>query len=168
MDETPSKAPTELLYFSSPSTNGSKTSNDDFNNNQEDFCPDDESHNYLTTSPITLFQEESVGRVRRPNILSPRIRKSTRKDKPSPAVLGSPPLKQQEKHQRRINTCIQSSMPTADESIECDINGIIASGETFSKHTSTSQSEESSSEEAVNKKWVVCCSRFKIMVTKMI
>ena len=72
-----------------------------------------------------------------------------------PAVLGSPPPKQQEKRQRRKSALVPSSMPATNESIECDITGIIASGETFSKHTSTSQSEELSSEEAVNKK--MCC-----------
>ena len=132
MDETPSKAPTELLSFRSPSTTGSKTSNDVNNNNREDFCPDDESHNDMT-SPVTLFQEESVERFRRPNILSPRIRKGTRKDTPSPRVLGSPPPKQQEKRQRRKSAPIQSPMPTANKGIECDIIGIVAGGKILQK-----------------------------------
>ena len=156
LDETPSKAPPELLSFQSPSANGSiPINNDDNDNHQEDYCQDDNSHGDMTTSPITLFQEESVEKFQQPNILSPRIRKGTRKDKPSPAVLGSPPPKQQEKRQRRKSAPILLFMPTANESIECDINGIVAGDETFSEHSNAPQSEDSSSEDAVNKK--ICC-----------
>ena len=102
MDETPSKAPTKLLSFQSSSANGSMTINNDDNvvdNHQKDYCPDNDSHGDMTTSPITLFQEESIEKFQQPTILSLRIRKGTRKDKPSPAVLESPPAKQQEKRQ---------------------------------------------------------------------
>ena len=54
MDKTPSKAPTELLSFQSPSTNDSMLINNDNNDHQEDCCLDDDIYNDRTTSPVTL------------------------------------------------------------------------------------------------------------------